>query len=116
VLAHNTIPHGHFDELFTLDHGSDSNNHCEHNSHDHHFLFSHSISLHVTIEKQISFSIAPSKAVSKSLPVLDFFCFKPDKHFFTPPDSFCTLSYVNPKSPTQTLSSKDYNRGPPVSL
>lgn len=65
VLAHNAVPHGHFDEV-SSEHDSDSHDHSEQSNHQHHFLFSHSISLHVTIEKQLAFSVYQLKAASKS--------------------------------------------------
>lgn len=52
VLTHNSVPHGHFDELFQAVHVSDSHDHSENNDHHHHYLFSHSIFLHVILEKQ----------------------------------------------------------------
>ena len=116
VLAHNAIPHGHFEELFSSEHDSDSHDHNERSNHDHHFLFSHCISLHVAIEKQVTFSAHQSKISSKSTLNVDAFCLLSGKHFFTPPDSFRTLVQVNSESPIQSLNCTRYNRGPPESL
>ena len=116
VLAHNAVPHGHFDELFSSEHDSDSHHHGEHSSHDHHYPFSHSISLHVTIEKQITFSTIQSKPESKSFPYTTSFCLTPDRQIFTPPASLGTLFDCTVKSPTQSCSNSPFNRGPPVSM
>jgi hypothetical protein len=115
VLAHNAVPHGHFDELSSSEHDSDSHHHGEHSSHDHHYLFSHSISLHVTLDKQISFSTIQSKTESKSFPKTTF-CLSTDSQIFTPPASWMTLFYCVVKSPTPTCSNSPFNRGPPIPL
>ncbi len=116
VLAHNAISHGHFDEFFNSDHKNDTHDHSKQSNHDHQFIFSHCISLHVAIEKQVTFSAHQSKILSKSTLSVDAFCLLSGKHFFTPPDSFRTLVQVNSESPIQSLSSTPYNRGPPKSL
>lgn len=115
VLAHNAVPHGHFDEIFSSGHDSDSHDHDEDSNHDHHFLFSHSISLHVTIEKQLSSPSFQSKAVSKYFPNIVSFCLTPDKHQFSPPDSFWTQVYCTTHSPTTICSNTAFTRGPPLS-
>ena len=49
VVGHNIIPHDHFEDLLNIphDHLTQGGNH-----HEHHFPFSHSITLHITDEKQ----------------------------------------------------------------
>jgi hypothetical protein len=115
VLAHNTVPHGHFDELFSAEHESDSHDHSDHSSHDHHFAFSHSISLHVTIEKQLTFSAYQSKAAPKNIPGIVSYCIITDLQDYSPPDYYWTPVYCTPKSQTPTCSNTDFNRGPPLS-
>lgn len=116
VLAHNAVPHGHFDELFSLEHDSDSHEHNDQSGHDHHFLFSHSISLHVTIEKQFNLSSIQTKAFSKSLSKVDFSCLLPDKQLFIPPDSSWIYVIRREELPATPFCCNSWNRGPPASI
>ena len=116
VLAHNAIPHGHFDELFSSEHESDAHDHNDQSNHDHHFLFSHSISLHVTIEKQIAFSSIQTKATSKSLSNGAAYCLLPDKQVLTPPDLFWTFVHSQSELSAQPFCCNSWNRGPPPSV
>jgi hypothetical protein len=115
VLAHNAVPHGHFDELISSEHESDSHDHNDQSSHHHHYLFSHSISFHVTIEKQIIFSTIRTKDASNSFPNRDTFCLIPAKQFFTHTDTYWTLVHIISELPLKAFCSYFFNRGPPIS-
>ncbi len=114
VLAHNALPHGHFDEIFSTEHDSDSHEHGEHSNHDHHFLFSHSVSLHVTIEKQLTYSTVQTKVISKNFQNFDSFCLAADALTYPPPDTFWLPVYYAKKSPSPTCCSTAFTRGPPL--
>jgi len=111
VLGHSAIPHGHFDDLFSTAHHSDTHNE---NHHDHHYPFSHSVTLHVAIEKQTLISVHSVKSVLKKIPFNNFYCIESGCQspiifsFYTIPS--------NPYSPliNQVCSGTLLNRGPPV--
>ncbi len=53
VLGHAILPHGHFDDLISSDQQQNSDHEADHH---HHYPFSHSVSFHLTLDKQTSYS------------------------------------------------------------
>jgi len=111
VLGHNAIPHGHFDDLFSTAHHNDTHNK---DHHDHHYPFSHSVTLHVAIEKQSFIAVHSVKSVLKKVPLNHFYCIESG---IQPPIifSFSTIRF-NRYLPllNQVYSGLLLNRGPPV--
>lgn len=112
VLGHNSIAHGHFEDLFsTTDHNDNHNN----SHHDHHYPFSHSVTLHVAIEKQSLNSVHSVKSVLKKVSLNNFYCIE---GAFQPLiiSSFSTILYHRYFTfETQFYSSSLSDRGPPYS-
>ena len=111
VLGHNAIPHGHFDDLFSTAHHNDTHNNSDH---DHHYPFSHSVKLHVAIEKQSLISVHSVKSILKKAPLNSSYCIESG---IQPPIIFsfstilfnCYLPFAN-----HVCSGSLSNRGPPV--
>lgn len=111
VLGHSAILHGHFDEFLHAEHDHDSN---EHGGQENHFLFSHSISMHVVIEKQSIFSVHSLKISTNNT--------QPNLLFYLPAlcklslysGSFYFLKYCNSESTTSVWYNSLINRGPPA--
>lgn len=119
VLGHNIVPHGHFDDIFSTEHHHDSNDHHDshHDSdHEHNYPFSHSVTLHVAIEKQSVFTSHSVKCLLKKVPLGNDLNspvnFQPLNDF-----SFSALifyDYAHP--PVHVCSSSFSNRPPPIIL
>ncbi len=111
VLGHNAIPHGHFDDLFSTAHHNDTHNK---NHHDHHYPFSHSVTLHVAIEKQTLISVHSVKSILKKAPLNSFYCI--ENVIQTPVIfSFSTIIFIRYQPIiNQVCSGSLSNRGPPV--
>jgi hypothetical protein len=111
VLGHNSIPHGHFDDLFSTAHPTDSHNSSDH---DHHYPFSHSVTLHVALEKQTLISVHSVKCGLKKTPLCNFSCgvfgIQPPIIFF-----FSIKVFDRSKSfPNQFFAGTFSGRAPPV--
>lgn len=119
VLGHNIVPHGHFDDIFTTEHHHDSNDHQDshHDSdHEHNYPFSHSVTLHVTIEKQTIFASHSVKCILKKVPMGNILNspvnFQPLQDF-----SFTVLIFYDYAYPPIHLCSSSFsNRPPPIIL
>ena len=118
VLGHNIIPHGHFDEIFSTVHHHD--NDAPHNSHhdsknDHNFPFSHSATLHITLDKQNVYSYQLAKVPVKNISLTAV---------YTANKAIPSLKLLYNKAiefqdfifrPQKILDSSLYNRPPPLS-
>jgi hypothetical protein len=116
VLGHNIIPHGHFDDIFTTEHHHDSDDHHDshHDSdHEHNYPFSHSVTLHVAIEKQTVFTSHSVKYLLKKVPfgsILNSLVnFQPLQDFSI--SALIFYDYAHP--PIHVCSSSFSNRPPP---
>ena len=112
VLGHSAIPHGHFDEFFHTEQDHDSQEHSDNNHH--HFLFSHSISLHVVIEKKTIFSAHSIKTSPKNTQPILLFYLPALCQLSLCSGSFYFLDYYNSESTTLGWYNSFANRGPPT--
>jgi hypothetical protein len=75
-LCHSAIPHGHFDDLFSNRHQQEEHHDADQN---HNFPFSHCVTLHVAIEKQIVSTNHSSKTIIKKISLNNLYC-SPDTY------------------------------------
>ncbi len=113
VLGHAIVPHGHFDDLFSSEHHKTTHNNSDH---DHDFPISHSVTLHVALEKQLVVTSHFIKNITKKAPSNNLYCipgiFQP--LFIT---SFSSIQYKRySASPAQVGIASFSNRGPPVDV
>ena len=113
VLGHSVVPHGHFDDLFTTEHNHDSHNDHE-SDHKHNYPFSHSVTLHVAIEKQTVFNAHSAKNTIKKASISNIgfipIPFKPPilPYFSVIEFNYCTQPLI------QVCSNSFLGRAPPV--
>jgi hypothetical protein len=113
VLGHNSIPHGHFDDLFSTSHSDSHHNDSHHNNDDHHYPFSHSVGLHVAIEKQSLIAVHSVKSLLNKVSANNFCCIDYDFQSLIIP-SFSTIHHNrNILFASQFYGSSLSNRGPP---
>lgn len=102
VLGHNIVPHGHFDDFLSSEHHHESDNHedsHQHSEHQHDYPFSHSVTLHVAIEKQTVFTSHSVKSLLKKTTSNNIFysTFNSQPFLFISYSSFIFYEYLHPR-------------------